>query len=154
LDLAATAHRVVESLSDIISAADCRVTVRAPDEVIGDWDQTRLEQVITNLVGNACKYAAGAAITVSVTATPEAALLVVEDDGPGIAAADLPRLFRRFERAAPVRHYGGLGLGLYMTRQIVEAHGGTIDVESDLGRGARFRVLLPFHAGHEVVAVP
>ena len=71
------------------------------------------------------------------------AVLVIADKGPGIPEKDLSRLFNRFERAAPMKHYGGLGLGLYVTREIVEAQGGTISVENQAGGGARFTVRLP-----------
>lgn len=82
-------------------------------------------------------------IEVSVARDAENVLLEVRDRGPGIPEADLPRIFERFERASSTRHYGGLGLGLYVARQIAEAHGGTIAASNRPGGGASFSVSLP-----------
>jgi signal transduction histidine kinase len=89
------------------------------------------------------KYGAGKPIEVSVSTEDGRAVLVVRDHGIGIAREDQSKLGIRFERAASVRHYGGLGLGLYIAREIVLAHAGTMRVESELGRGAAFIVELP-----------
>jgi signal transduction histidine kinase len=109
----------------------------------GRWDPTRLEQVVTNLLSNAIKYGAGKPIAVRVTAGPGEVTLEIRDQGIGLSAEDARRIFRRFERAVSSRFYGGLGLGLYITRQITEAHGGEITVTSAPGEGATFRVTLP-----------
>jgi len=111
--------------------------------VVGRWDRLRLEQVITNLVDNAIKYGAGKPVQVRVQVGEARALLQVRDEGIGIAPEYLPRIFGRFERAVSERHYGGLGLGLYITRTIVEAMGGHIGVESKPGEGSLFTVELP-----------
>jgi PAS domain S-box-containing protein len=111
--------------------------------VVGHWDRLRLEQVITNLVDNALKYGAGKPVHVHLHADAHHAHLRVKDEGIGIAPEYLSRIFERFERAVSERHYGGLGLGLYITRTIVEAMGGSIQVESALGQGALFTVVLP-----------
>ncbi|MFZ8425920.1 sensor histidine kinase, partial [Staphylococcus aureus] len=95
-----------------------------------------LEQVVTNLLTNAVKYAPEKAIRVRLRRIGERAELRVEDDGIGIAEADHARIFARFERAVSSRNYGGLGLGLYITSEIVGAHGGEIRVESAVGKGA------------------
>jgi len=113
---------------------------------VGSWDRLRLEQVVTNLLSNALKYGAGRPVRVQVRADAAHARLVVRDEGIGIAPESLPRLFGRFERAVSERHYGGLGLGLYITRQIVEALGGTVGVRSAPGVGATFTVELPLQA--------
>ena len=102
-----------------------------------------MAQLISNLLSNACKYGAGKPIEVSVEPLAERARLTVSDHGIGIPTADLERIFQPFERAVSFRHYGGLGLGLYITRQVVEAHGGSIQVQSELGRGSTFVVELP-----------
>ena len=111
----------------------------------GTWDPTRLEQAVVNLLSNAVKYGGGAPIEVSVEATDHHATLRVTDHGIGIAPEDLERIFTRFERAAPKHQYGGLGLGLYITRNIVEAHGGTIRVTSRPGQITTFVIELPRH---------
>ena len=109
----------------------------------GPWDRERLEQVVINLLSNALRYGARTPIEVSVAAAADAAILTVADQGEGIAPELQTRIFDKFERGVSSRHYGGLGLGLYITRSIVEAHGGTIAVQSALGEGARFTVWLP-----------
>jgi two-component system, LuxR family, sensor kinase FixL len=109
----------------------------------GRFDRTRLEQVITNLLANAAKFGQGKPITIHVSPDGERARLRVTDRGIGISAEDQARVFERFERAVTSEHFGGLGLGLYIARQIVEAHGGEIRVESAPGTGTSFVVLLP-----------
>jgi len=109
----------------------------------GRWDRSRLDQVITNLLANAVKYGSGHPIEVTVEDRGADAVLAVRDYGIGIDRQAQARIFDRFERAVSSRHYGGLGLGLWISRQIVEAHGGSIVVHSDEGSGARFEVHLP-----------
>jgi signal transduction histidine kinase len=109
----------------------------------GRWDRLRMEQVVTNLVDNAVKYGGGRPIHVRLEPNRSGARLTVRDEGIGIAPEYLPRIFGRFERAVSERHYGGLGLGLYITRTLVEALGGRVRVESELGRGSTFTVELP-----------
>ena len=112
------------------------------EPVCGHWDRDRLDQVVTNLLSNAVKYGDGRPVRLRVRREESAALLAIEDRGIGIAPGDQARIFERFERAAPER-YAGLGLGLWIARRIVEAHGGSIAVESEPGRGSTFRVRLP-----------
>jgi signal transduction histidine kinase len=111
--------------------------------VIGTWDRQRLEQVVHTLLSNAMKFGAGSPIEVTIESSDGVARLAMQDHGIGIAPEDQERIFRQFERAVSVRHYGGFGVGLWIARQIVEAHGGTIRVESESGAGARFIVELP-----------
>ncbi|WP_224247929.1 hybrid sensor histidine kinase/response regulator [Hyalangium gracile] len=106
-------------------------------------DRLRLEQVVTNLVTNAIKYGAGRPVHISVEERPEWAMLQVRDEGIGIAPEDQSRIFGRFERATSTQQSQSLGLGLYITKEIVTAHGGTISVTSQPGQGATFQVLLP-----------
>ncbi|HYG69478.1 MAG TPA: HAMP domain-containing sensor histidine kinase, partial [Anaeromyxobacteraceae bacterium] len=117
--------------------------VSAPEPLFGRWDRTRLDQVLTNLLTNAVRY--GATAPIAVTARRSGALveLSVRDGGEGIAPEDVARIFERFERGARAAGRGGLGLGLYIVRRIVEAHGGRIAVASTPGAGSTFTVELP-----------
>ncbi|WP_438031962.1 AAA family ATPase [Sorangium sp. So ce204] len=145
LDLAALTREVVERMRQQLASARCRTELDLEGPVIGDWDASRMEQVLINLLSNAIKYGAGAPVHVVVRGDGDRALLVVRDHGMGIAEADQARIFERFERAVSVRNFGGLGLGLYIVRWIVTSHGGTIRVESKPGAGATFVVELPLH---------
>jgi len=145
-DLVTTVTDVSERLLEAAAQADCRVQIQGEQLVEGTWDRLRIEQVIINLLSNAFKYAVGNPVEISVTRELSEVLLVITDKGPGIPEQALSRLFGRFERAAPMRHYGGLGLGLFVTREIVEAHGGTISVRNQPEGGARFTVRLPMEA--------
>ncbi|MFY0571161.1 PAS domain S-box protein [Archangium lansingense] len=111
--------------------------------VVGQWDRLRLEQVISHLLSNAIKYGAGHPVTIRVQGTETRARLMVRDQGIGIEPDVLPRIFHKFERGVSERHYGGLGLGLYVTQQVLHAMGGTISAESTPGQGATFTVELP-----------
>jgi PAS domain S-box-containing protein len=142
-DLAAPVREVVDRLRDGASRAGCELAVTAPAAVCGHWDRLRIEQVLTNLISNAIKYAAGQPIQVSAARDGDMAVVQVRDRGPGVPEDRLSRIFERFERAASKRHYGGMGLGLYVARQIVEAHGGTITASNSTGGGACFTVRLP-----------
>jgi len=108
-------------------------------EVLADPD--RLDRILVNLVGNALKYSA-AGVTVSAAPEGDAVCVRVIDRGPGIAPDDLPRLFERFYRGAQ-REGEGLGLGLYIVRKLVEAHGGRVGVTSAPGAGSTFSFTLP-----------
>ncbi len=108
-------------------------------------DRRALEQVVTNLLDNAIKYAGeGADVTVSVEPRGDRVLIVVADNGLGISPAHLGRIFERFYRAdaGRSRELGGTGLGLSIVKHLVELMGGTVDVESELGKGARFTLRL------------
>ncbi len=109
----------------------------------GQWDATRVEQIVAALISNAIKFGPGQPIEVGVAAQPEQAVITVRDHGSGIKPEDQGRIFERFERAVSTRHFGGLGLGLWLTRQVVDASGGSISVSSEVGHGAQFTVVLP-----------
>jgi signal transduction histidine kinase len=111
--------------------------------VRGRWDRLRLEQVLTNLLTNALKYGAGRPVDVEVGSAEGQALWRIRDRGIGIPPEALGRIFGRFERAVSARAYGGLGLGLYISQQIVRAHGGRIEVQSRVGEGSVFSAHLP-----------
>ncbi|MBJ6761684.1 PAS domain-containing protein [Myxococcaceae bacterium JPH2] len=142
---------VREVTSDFRDASERHVvTYEAPsEELIVQGDRGRLTQVLSNLVENAIKYSPlGGAVRITLTREGTAAVLSVTDSGIGIPTEEQARLFNRFFRAhnSPVSGFGGLGLGLYICRDIVERHGGRIWVESELGRGSTFRVSLPVRA--------
>lgn len=143
MDLAAAASDVVQRHQELLRRAGCMVTIEGAAR--GTWDRVRVEQVIANLVTNAVKYGAGAPIAIRIAADAAAGVATVDvtDGGIGIAQEDHERIFEKFERAVSATNYGGLGLGLYIARQIVGLHGGTIAVTSALGAGARFTVRLP-----------
>ena len=143
VDLRALVREVVEGLEPELAAAHCAVRVEAPEEVMGVWDPSRLEQVITNLLTNSIKFGPGRPIEVSVCDSAENVQFSVRDHGVGIDPARKPFLFNRFERAVSSAHYGGLGLGLYISRRIVQAHGGNLRVDSEPGQGATFTATLP-----------
>lgn len=144
LDLVALTRDLVERSRDQLRRAGCDLELTAPQEpLVGRWDRVRVEQVLTNLLSNAMKYGAAAPVEVELAAEGDHARLTVRDHGIGIAPEDQRRVFQRFERAVSERHYGGFGLGLWICRQVVEAMGGTIALQSALGAGATFTVRLP-----------
>lgn len=143
VDLPQLARQVVSNLSEAATRAGCTVDVAAPPTLTGTWDRFRLEQVLTNLLTNAFKYAAGTQVEVSVSAAPARAVLRVSDQGSGIAPEALERIFERFERVATEHQRKSLGVGLYIARRVVEAHSGSIRAESTLGVGSSFIVELP-----------
>ena len=142
-DLGAVVRDVVLRLAPDAAAARCPVTLDLAEPLHGRWDPDRLDQVVTNLVANAIKYGAGAPIRVVATGDDRQVRLSVRDQGIGISPADHQRIFERFERAVSPHNYGGLGLGLWIVRRIVEAFGGSVQVESTPGQGSLFTVELP-----------
>lgn len=143
VELSELAREVVERYRADWTRAGSTVTVESARPVHGRFDRQRLEQVVVNLLANAVKYGAGRPIDVVVAEEEDRAKLAVRDRGIGISEEDQARIFERFARAVSVKHFGGFGLGLYICREIVRAHGGTIRVESRLGQGATFIIELP-----------
>lgn len=143
VNLAAVASGVIDGLRDQLewSGCVCRFTSRGITD--GHWDRLRLEIVVTNLVVNAMKYGAGRPIDVEVDGTEESVRLSVRDQGIGIADADRPRLFHPFERLATDANVGGFGLGLWTVKQLIDALGGSVTLESSLGAGSLFTIALP-----------
>jgi signal transduction histidine kinase len=135
-DIALRATSRVENLRVELDLAPGAVTVPA--------DSTRLAQVFDNLLGNAAKYAPGATITLRLRLEDRQAVITVVDNGPGISPEHLENLFKRFFRV-PTNDttLRGTGLGLFICRQIVRAHGGVISVDSTLGQGTTFTIRLP-----------
>ncbi|MBC7693134.1 MAG: CHASE domain-containing protein [Methylotenera sp.] len=148
VDLVELTQNVIEQLSDSLALARCPLTLTAPAPVVIECDRFRIEQVITNLLTNAMKYGAGKPIEISIlsrvdSAKGRMAQLSFKDGGIGIDKSKQGTIFGRFERAISHSNISGLGLGLYISKQIVDAHHGVIEIESDLGQGSLFTVQLP-----------
>jgi PAS domain S-box-containing protein len=145
-DFAEMVGAVVERFQPQARRAGSELTVRpgpALPALIGRWDRLRTEQLVSSLLANAIKYGSGKPVDVAVQANDGMVRLAVADQGIGIETAALERIFGRFERAVSLRHFGGLGLGLFIARRLAEAHGGSIAVQSQPGAGSTFTVLLP-----------
>lgn len=148
-DLAEIVRDVISRYEDAAAETGSRIEFICAGPVIGWWDRSRLDQVVTNLVGNAVKYGGAAPITVSTSSgTSGHVRLMVRDGGLGIPPEHQERIFEQFERATESENLPGMGLGLWLVRRIVTAHGGTASVDSVPGRGATFTVVLP--TGHGV----
>jgi signal transduction histidine kinase/DNA-binding response OmpR family regulator len=145
-DLAELTEEIGARAREELARSGRAVEIAAAEPVIGRWDRARLDQVITNLVSNAVRYGGEGAIRLAVRREAETAIVCVADEGNGIPSDDLARVFDKFGTGGNARGHGGLGLGLYITRRIVEAHGGRIAVESAVGRGSTFTVELPLAA--------
>ncbi|WP_437596018.1 HAMP domain-containing sensor histidine kinase [Sorangium sp. So ce590] len=143
VDLGALVREVVAGLAIELSAPSTSISVDTPEGVVGRWHREQIGRLVLNLVKNAIMFGEGRPISVEVKASPRGAQLLVRDHGTGIADEDQERIFACFERVGDVEHFGGLGLGLYLAREIARAHGGQIGVESSLGRGSTFLVDLP-----------
>jgi len=143
VDLAALVREEVERSRPEAERVGCELRLQVSGPVESRWDRLRLEQVLSNLLSNALKYGAGRPVEVVLSASDTCAVLRVRDEGIGIDPAVHSRIFERFERAVSDRHYGGLGMGLWIVREIVTAMGGSIHVESAPERGATFIVELP-----------
>ena len=146
LDLSQLVASVVENFSPQMEASGCALLFERPQPIEGVWDEFRIEQVLANLLTNAMRYGAGKPVQVSVTRRDDAACIEVRDQGIGINPKNLERIFCQFERAEGSESSAGLGLGLYIAEQIVRAHQGRIQVESQEGEGSLFRVWLPLSA--------
>jgi PAS domain S-box-containing protein len=143
LDIAQVVLDTTASMAPDCERAGCALDVAVSGKVSGTWDRAGMEQVLRNLLANAVKFGARRPIEVRLEATAEICRISVRDHGIGVSHEDQARIFNRFERAVSPRNYGGLGLGLYISAQILRAHGGSLRVESELGQGACFIVELP-----------
>ncbi len=142
-DLAVLVREVAASFEDELAGAGSSLDLDVPGPVVGLWDRSRMEQVVTNLLSNAIRYGSGRPVAVALSCDAGKARLEVRDQGIGISPADQEHIFERFRRAVPAGQFGGLGLGLYIVREIVRAAGGTVCVESAPGAGSTFVVELP-----------
>ena len=147
-DLAASATVVVEAIQDQARTQGIVVTLAAPDSLAIVGDEFRVEQVITNLLTNALRYGQGkpVAVTVGVREQEPEAFVSVRDQGMGVSPEDQERIFEQFERTEGAAQVAGLGLGLYIARQIAQAHQGRLEVRSSPGEGAEFILSLPLPA--------
>ena len=154
VDLAQLAGEAAERQKESAAGAGSELRIEMPSPVTGRWDRSRLEQVVTNLLSNAIKFGGGKPIVIRLEPGSDRkwARMTVRDEGIGISPEDQSRIFERFERAISKQSYGGLGLGLWITRQIVDALGGRIRVESAFGKGSTFEVELPLEKTAEATA--
>jgi signal transduction histidine kinase len=135
-------REVADRYAEELSRQQCALWLQCA-EAPGRWDRSRLDQVVTNLLANALKYGAGKPITITTAVDGTQAVLMVQDQGIGIAPEDHHRVFERFERLGADHRDGGFGIGLWIVREIVRAHGGEVTVTSQPGQGATFCVRLP-----------
>jgi signal transduction histidine kinase len=143
IHIASLIRDLLQNYQQDIQRTTSRIDTDLDEKVTAVWDRFRIEQVLTNLLTNALRYGQGKAIKISSHMNQGYVTLTVHDNGIGIESEAQQRIFNRFERAVPSAHYGGLGLGLYIAKQIVVVHGGTIRVESIPGAGSTFIVQLP-----------
>ncbi|MDY7226500.1 ATP-binding protein [Hyalangium rubrum] len=143
VDLAELVREVVERHTEQAAEAGCTIRIEAEAGLVGWWDRLRLERVVTNLLSNALKFGRGKPVELRLERVGGHAQLTVRDHGVGIPPEAQRRIFERFERERSAGQHAGFGLGLYIVRQLVEAHGGTIRVDSTPGDGAAFTVDLP-----------
>lgn len=142
-DLVASVREIVEGHAAEVAALDVELKLDAPAELTVVSDRGRAEQMVESLLSNAIKFSAGKPVDVAIREQGGNVVIEVRDRGPGISADVQKRLFQRFERAAPAQQYPGLGLGLWLVREIAAALGGTATVQSEVGQGATFRIELP-----------
>ncbi len=130
---------LVERLSPLLGI----IELTKIEEINGNWDRFRIEQVLTNLLTNASKYGEGKPIEVSLIRVDDLARISIKDYGRGIAIGDQEKIFQRFERIINEDSIKGLGIGLFIAKEIVQMHKGSLVVQSELGRGAEFIVTIP-----------
>lgn len=143
-DMSELVADATERFTEELERVGCQVTVDAREPLVGCWDRMRLEQAVTNLLQNAARYAPGSPVHVRVQSEGPWVRIVVRDGGPGISEKDHTRIFERFAQAGSEQFAGGFGLGLWIVKQVVEAHGGTVTLVSRPGAGATFTLMLPW----------
>lgn len=145
-DLVKITKQVAQNFSEILKQKKYKIKTEYAPSVIGQWDKARIEQAITNLLSNAIKYGQNKPISITVHNSGSTGKVIIQDQGIGIDHKDQKVLFQRFKRVENTKDYQkGLGVGLYVTDQIVKAHGGTIKVSSSLSKGSTFAIELPLH---------
>ena len=144
-DLCESLREIVSRMAMMANERHSELKLEGCEPLIGYWDRLRIDQVVSNLISNALKYGEGKPVTVSLRREGDLAAVCVRDQGMGIPAEDLSRIFDRFTRATSLHRAQSFGLGLSISNDIVKAHGGRIEVESRPGKGSTFTVLLPIH---------
>jgi signal transduction histidine kinase len=142
-ELASLLERIVGDLAQRTEAAGGTIELHAPEKVAGVWDEFRVEQVIINLLTNALRYGGSQPVKITLLRDEQHAEIEVRDQGVGISPEDQLRIFNPFERAGTKDVREGLGLGLYIARQLAESHGGKLEVFSKPNEGAAFKLTLP-----------
>lgn len=144
VDLQALIQQVADRFDTDLQRSHTPLKVSTPESIVGYWDGSRIDQMISNLLANAIKYGAGHEVEISASMVGVGrARVAVRDHGIGIKADEVPRIFRPFQRLHKAQHYGGLGLGLFIVAEIAHAHDGEVRVESAPDEGTRFIVELP-----------
>lgn len=143
MNLCELVNKVMGDFETEIKKSGSTVTLDCDPEIMGNWDSFRIEQVLVNLLTNALKYGSGKPIELKIIKQDKSAVVSVKDRGIGIDTENHLRIFQRFERAVSGDSYSGLGLGLYISSEIVASHGGKIWVESNSDEGVTFYVELP-----------
>ena len=143
MDIKAILIECVSNFTQEATMRGSKIFIIVEQNIVGKWDPMRIQQIISNLLSNAIKYGEGSPIEVTLSADLGMVRLQVKDYGMGISREMQTKIFERFQRAVSNKNITGLGLGLYIVRQIVEAHGGSISVEGELGKGSLFIVELP-----------
>jgi signal transduction histidine kinase len=145
-------QKSISGTQDLLDQYNCKISLQLEPALAINWDSTRIVQALRALISNAAKYAPNSTIEIQSQAEHDRVRIHITDHGVGIASKDHPRIFRLFERGVSSRHYGGLGTGLYITQQIIDAHHGSIRVISREGAGATVVIDLPLIAGtiHEI----
>ncbi|MGZ3695529.1 MAG: GAF domain-containing sensor histidine kinase, partial [Bdellovibrionota bacterium] len=146
-------EEILARLAPDFELAECEFKADIDNTIRVRWDSFRMDQVIENLLSNAIKYARGKPVELKISREGKDVKISVRDHGIGISAEDQKRIFKRFERAVSSSHFGGLGLGLYIVSQILDAHKGFITVESELGKGSLFTVIVPAELPETVESV-
>ncbi|HSW48031.1 MAG TPA: ATP-binding protein [Candidatus Saccharimonadales bacterium] len=143
IDLDKLVKGVLTDFQARLDKENIKVIIDIEEKVIGNWDKIRIEQAISNFISNAIKYGLNKPIEITVKKDNRFAEFIIKDNGIGISKSKQKEIFELFQRAVSVEDYKGLGVGLYITQKIVLAHGGTVSVSSNSGRGSKFNMRLP-----------